>query len=92
MVDDLVVREIKDHLISRFGEEAESLIDYAFSCKILDKNKCRIAVIKKYYKSMLEDHSAGEAKILTAETFCISEKHVENIIYNEFYKAISLNI
>lgn len=44
-----------------------------------------------YYKEMLEDHTPGEAKILTAETFCISEKHVENIIYNDFYKSISLN-
>lgn len=91
MVDDIIVKEIKDHLIGKFGEDVEPLIEYAFSCKILDKNKCRIAVIKMYYNEMLGDHTPGDAKLMTAETFCISEKHVENIIYNDFYKSISLN-
>lgn len=83
-----VRQQTREILIEMFGAEASELIDYAFDCNLLDQNKCRIALIKKTYKDFTKEMTCTEAKFQTAEMFCISEKTVENIIYNDFYKPI----
>lgn len=88
VVENHVKEKTKEILIGMFGEDTASLIDYAFECNILDINKCRIALIKRYYHEQLRNYTATESKIRTAEQFCIAEKTVENLIYNSYYKSI----
>ena len=90
VIEAKVRKETQEFLIEKFGPECNALLDYLFLCNVLDVNKCRIALIKKYYRDHLCSNPAYEAKRLTAETFCISEKMVEDLIYKEFYKKIAL--
>lgn len=89
MVDREVIIEAKKVLESLFPGYDREMIDYLFKCRVLDVNKCRIAVIKRYYRDLIKGGlSAAEAKYKTAERFFRSEKTIENIIYNPFYRDI----
>jgi len=83
MVDQDVELQVKSVLSGMFPGAPAELVEYAFKCKILDVNKCRIAIIKRfYYQQKCDGLSAQSARDCTAIKFCISEKTVENIIYN----------
>ena len=90
MVDTDVEKSVKEVLTEMFPGSPVELIDYVFKCRVLDVNKCRIAIIKRYYYQQCETLTAGEARDLTAEKFCRSAKTIENLIYNEFYKDIRI--
>lgn len=91
MVDADVQNEVIDILTALFPDAPSDLIRYAFKNRIIDINRCRIAVIKRYYYGMIKGGmSAGDAKSYTAEKFCRSEKTIENLIYNDFYRDIKI--
>ena len=91
MVDKDVESEVKQVLIEMFPDAPVEMLDYAFKCRVLDVNKCRIAIIKRFYYSLISGGmTSAEAKSLTGTKFCRSEKTIENIIYNEFYKDIRI--
>ena len=88
MVDTEVKTETKKLLLELF-DSREKLIDYAFKGGVLDVNKCRIAIIKRYYYDMISSGmTACMAKEQTAEKFFRSVRTIENLIYNDFYKGI----
>lgn len=91
MVDAEVEKEVTAILCDLFPDAPGDLIHYAFKNRIIDVNRCRIAVIKRYYYGMINaGKSAGEAKSYTAAKFFRSEKTIEHLIYNDFYKDIKL--
>ena len=91
MVDIEVRSETKRVLLEMYGDDPAALIDFAFKSNVLDVNKCRIAIIKRFYYDLCNDGlTACEAKIRTAERFFRSEKTIENLIYNSFYKDIRI--
>jgi hypothetical protein len=91
MVDADVIKEVKQVLVEMFPDAPVEMLDYAFKCRVLDVNKCRIAIIKRFYYSLISGGmTSAESKYFTAEKFCRSEKTIENIIYNEFYKGIKI--
>ena len=89
MVDREVQSETKRILQEMFDGDTAALLDYAFKGKILDVNKCRIAVIKRYYRRLVCSGVAPvRAKEMTAEKFNRSGSNIDNIIYNPYYKPI----
>ena len=91
MVDTEVEKDTKALLLGMFPGMPGEMIDYAFKCRVLDVNKCRIAIIKRYYYSKVDEGlTAYEAREETGRKFCRSEKTIENIIYNQFYKDIRI--
>ena len=90
MVDSEVRKETKRILLEMFDGDTEAMLDHVFRTTVLDVNKCRIAIIKRYYYELCKTMTAAQAKELTAEKFFRSEKTIENIIYNPFYKAIKI--
>lgn len=91
MVDKDVRFEIKTIVGDLFPGVPDEVVDYLFKCRVLDVNKCRIAVIKRYYRELIsQGKTATEAKGLTAVKFYKSEKTIENLIYNTFYKDITI--
>lgn len=88
MVDREVMIETKKILSDQFSNQAE-MIDYIFKGRILDVNKCRIAIIKRYHRKLVESGiPANRARELTAEKFHRSENTVRNMVYDVFYKEI----
>lgn len=86
MVDREVMIETKRILTGQF-EDSAAMLDYIFKGKILDVNKCRIAIIKRYHKKLVDSGMpATRAKELTAEKFHRSENTIRNIVYDPFYK------
>jgi len=90
VIDDKVKEEIKQILVGMFGSDTSDMIDYAFSCNILDVNKCRIALIKRKYQEARQNNTSTVSKRIVAEKFCIAEKTVENVIYNSYYEPIKV--
>ena len=90
MVDIEVRAETKKVLLEMF-DDPEKLLDYAFKSGVLDVNKCRIAIIKRYYYELCKSGmTACMAREQTAAKFFRSEKTIENLIYNDFYKRIRI--
>lgn len=91
MVDSDVKKEVIRVMTERFPDTPAELLEYAFSCKVLDVNKCRIAIIKRHYQSLVDGGmTASDAYIVTGEKFCRSENTIRNIVYNEFYRDIRI--
>jgi hypothetical protein len=89
MVDIEVKSETKAVLLEMFGNDTSKLLDHIFNGGVLDVNKCRIAFIKRHYFNLCKSGiQPAQAKAQTAERFFRSEKTIENIIYNTFYKDI----
>lgn len=91
MVDNEVKTEVAGILLEKYPDANLEMVNYLFKCKVLDVNKCRIAVIKRFYLSLVESgETACNAKRITGERFFRSEKTIENLIYNPFYKDIRI--
>ena len=91
MVDKEVREATKEVLLEMFDGDPVALLDYAFKGGILDVNKCRIAIIKRYYYGLCNDGmTACAAKQQTAVKFFRSVRTIENLIYNDFYKGIRI--
>ena len=91
MVDKEVREATKAVLLEMFDNDPVALLDYIFKGGVLDVNKCRIAIIKRYYYGLCNDGlTACEAKQRTAEKFFRSVSTIENLIYNSFYKDIRI--
>jgi len=91
VVDIDVQNETKRLLLTMFPDDPVAMLDYAFKHRVLDVNKCRIAIIKRYFSDLRK----GGMKYLDAldksgETFSKSPKTIENIVTNDFYKLISI--
>lgn len=92
MVDMKVRQKVHEIIAAEHGEcTVDWLIDYLFKCNVLDVNKCRIAIIKRHYYDLVESGlSCSEAKEITAGKFSKSVSTIDNIIYNPFYKGITI--
>jgi hypothetical protein len=89
MVDREVMCETKKVLTEMFDGDTQTMINYLFKGKILDVNKCRIAIIKRHYRRLVQSGiNPVRAKQMTAEKFNRSENNINNIIYIEYYKPI----
>lgn len=70
---------------------AGELIDYLFRCRVLDVNKCRIAVIKRDFMSHVDGGmNCEEAKQHLAVKYFKSENTIRNIVYNPFYRDLKI--
>ena len=91
MVDSEVRIETKRILLEKFGNDTGAMIDFIFAGDVLDVNKCRIGIIKRHYTRLCRGGMTGiNARIETGKAFFRSEKTVENIVYNQFYKKITI--
>lgn len=92
MVDREVEKRVKEIIAGEMaGVEISELLDYLFRCRVLDVNKCRIAVIKRDYSRLVSDGvQCVDAHQELAVRYFKSENTIRNIVYNPFYKDLKI--
>jgi hypothetical protein len=71
--------------------QAEDILNYLFEKDLLDKKRCRHALVKRCYFNLLKDNpdlKNLDAKQITAEDFGVSMSQVDKSLY--YYTKVEL--
>ena len=80
------VREYIEQVVSQMGD-AREFAEWCIENEVFDYTLLRNMAIRAYYRS-LPHKNRREAKMLTADKFCLSEAQIHRILFDRKYKNV----
>lgn len=83
-VDMWKIEQYVKELASRF-DDGEELVEWCVENNVFDYTTIRNIAIREYYRA-LPNRNRYEAKLQTADHFCLSEAQIHRILFDKRYR------